>query len=187
MRLVTTHRGYGGIKIALYPFWRFKMKKFVEVSYMFRALLLFTGLTASGMILASRAHATACPMGIYKTYLPRSSSKAVCDDKNLPAEFANDLTSLVGSLKKLGYDVVAYDQCANGNNDKNAYSLISQLGGCVQTGASIKCKVYVGLYDNRTNRAVYENTIPAAGADGFHFYINEALSSLPRCADLNVK
>jgi hypothetical protein len=149
---------------------------------MIRALLILL----SGIVLFNTQPSQAgdCSVGILKTYLPRSPGKNACDDKDLPAEFAANLSTLAQGLKERGYFAQKFDQCANGSDDKNAYSLVSQLGDCVQTGNSMSCKLYVALYDNGNNKAVFENTISGVGIGAVSLHISEALDSLPNCSSL---
>ncbi|MFN7728133.1 MAG: hypothetical protein ACK5P7_03140 [Bdellovibrio sp.] len=119
--------------------------------------------TASLVILAPLStFAKDCSLGIFKTYTPRSAGKSVCDENGLPAEFAGDLETPASGLSSRGYKAKKFNQCADGNKDKSEYSLISQLGDCVQTGGSINCKLYVALYENGTNQIVFENSIEGA-------------------------
>lgn len=133
---------------------------------------------------AASAKAKDCSLAIYKTYLPTPSNKEACDDHGLPAEFFGEMTPLLLSLGQMGYKPERYDQCANGNQSKHAYSLVSQLGDCTQFFGTATCKLYVGLYDEKTDKPVYEKTIQTKTSSEITVHLSDALKELPKCSEL---
>ncbi len=136
------------------------------------------------MAYAMTAHAKDCSVSIYKTYVPRGEGKPACDEQNLPAEFAGDLTILMGSLNQLGYTTSRFDQCSATQNPDTTYALVSQLGDCVQSGPSITCKLYAAIYENKNHTVVYENYIAGTGLLSVRLHLSEVLQKLPACSDL---
>jgi hypothetical protein len=156
------------------PF-QLKIQESLQMNFI-RLVLVFAA--GASTLLTINAHAKDCSLAVWKTYMPNAPGKTVCDDKGVPAAYAGDLSTLKDGFATLGYKAKPYDQCANGHSPGTAYSLVSQLGSCVQSGASGTCKLWVAVYNEATNEKIYENTIQASGVGAVTLHISEALDSV---------
>jgi hypothetical protein len=140
-------------------------------------------LSALLVVVGSFAQAKDCTLAVYKTYMPNNPGKEICDEKGFPAEFgANSGTLLAGLSQQFGYKAAEYDQCEKGFKGPQAYTLVSQLGNCTQFGITMTCQLWVALFNEQTNKKLFENTITTTGIGGATGYIGQAVEGMPSCA-----
>jgi hypothetical protein len=126
-----------------------------------------------------------CSVAILKTYMPKRPGKKVCDDHGLPAQFAGNLSDLSSGLASRGYSAIQFDQCSTPVSEvQQKYTLVSQLGDCNQSGATLTCSLYVALLNSQTSETDYTKTIGTTDTGSVTLHLSDALEDLPACADL---
>jgi hypothetical protein len=91
------------------------------------------------------------------------------------------MDQIVALLKTRGYAASEYNQCRHGSSPATDFSLISQLGDCSQFGNNVHCKVYAALYEEKTNKKIFENTMEFDDVSAVAFYINQVVADIPAC------